>query len=358
ERGDEVTIILTRQETEPTLIDESWRQKYAALGIALIELHSTPPSPDRWCDAWPARLSEQVAPHLRAFDIAYFQDWANVAFHAARAKRFDDSEWPVLVTVLHGPSSWIRVANRKYPSTPEDLHVEFVERYSARHSDHVIAPSRYILDWAIQNGWKFSSQPQVLGLPFRPEPSPPLEGRVKPRQLVFFGRLETRKGFDLFAAAVRRVRDSLAGLERIVLLGAEEESGAADRLRRQLSDLAVEHISHLDNRGASEYFVAHRAESLVVVPSPVENFPYAVIETSLIPGLQAIYSRGGGVPEILGGKDDARLFDPHPEALAEKILERWYHPLDAAPPYDYAPANDRWLQFHDDALAKRVKRAP
>ena len=149
EHGDDVTIILTRQETEPTLVDDAWRKKYEALGIGLVEVHNAPPSAERWSDTWPARLSEQLAPHLREFDIAYFQDWANAAFCAARAKRFDPSRRPLLVTVLHGPSAWIRVANRKYPNIPEDLHVEFVERYSALHSDRVIAPSRYILDWAI-----------------------------------------------------------------------------------------------------------------------------------------------------------------------------------------------------------------
>src|SRR5580658_2417779 len=67
EKGEDVTIILTRQETEPMRIDEKWRGKYEHLGIRLVELHNAPPSPDWWSDAWAARLSRQVAPLLRGF---------------------------------------------------------------------------------------------------------------------------------------------------------------------------------------------------------------------------------------------------------------------------------------------------
>ncbi|MGA3204753.1 MAG: glycosyltransferase [Bryobacteraceae bacterium] len=354
ERGEDVTIILTRQETEPTRIDEKWRRKYEHLGIRLVELHNAPPSPDRWSDAWTARLSQQVAPLLRGFDIAYFQDWANVAFQAARAKRFNPMGWPVLVTVLHGPSNWIRAANREYPDIPDDLHLEFIERYSARHSDRVIAPSRYILDWARSEGWTFATEPDLLGLPYRPPASSPAKDGPSFRQIVFFGRLETRKGFSLFLDGVRMSHGSLTGLERVVLLGHQDEPGAADCVQRELGAVPVVHIGDLDTEGAADYLRSHRGDSLVVIPSPVENFPYAVIEASLIPGLNALYSSGGGVPEIFGGACESQLFEPNPQALAAKLLERWFEPLSQPARYDYASANQRWLQFHEDALGKRA----
>jgi O-antigen biosynthesis protein len=354
-RGEEVTIILTRQEVEPTPIDEIWRRKYASRGIRLIELHSEPPRPDRWSDAWPARLSEQVAPLLHDFDIAYFQDWANVAFCAARAKRFNPSRWPVLVTVLHGPSNWIRPANQQYPNIPEDLHVEFVERYSARHSDYVAAPSRFIVNWARREGWTFSAEPEVLGLPYLPPPDPPSpDGAAIFRQIVFFGRLETCKGFALFTQALRRVGQSLAGLERIVLLGPQHEPGAVNHIQRELGDLPVLHIGDLDSDGAASYLRSHRHDSLVVMSSPLENFPYAVIETSLIPGLNTLCSSGGGAPEIFAGAGTARFFDPHPQALAEKLLDRWHAPCADLATYDYVAANQRWLKFHDSAIHRRA----
>jgi glycosyltransferase involved in cell wall biosynthesis len=352
ERGEDVTIILTRQETEPTRVDENWRRKYESLGIGLIEIHNTPPSADRWSDAWPARLSELVAPTLRGFDIAYFQDWANVAFQAAREKRFRPAKWPLLVTVLHGPSNWTRMANRKYPNIPEDLHVEFIERYSARHSDRVVAPSRYILNWARREGWTFPAEPDVLGLPYLPPPSPPAPGAVTFQQIVFFGRLETRKGFSLFADSLRRCRQSLTGLERVVLLGHQDEPGAVEHIQRELAGVPVIHLGDLDSDAAAGYLRAHCADSLVVIPSPVENFPYSVIEASSIPGLNALYSSGGGVREIFDGAGADQFFDPNPRALAAKLVERWFAPSRETAFYDYASANQRWLRFHFDAIRR------
>jgi glycosyltransferase involved in cell wall biosynthesis len=363
ERGDEVTIVLTRQETEPTRIDAKWREIYAARGIGLVEIHNTPPSADRWSDAWTSRLSEHVAPLLRGFDVAYFQDWANVAFQAARAKRFAPAGWPELVTVLHGPSAWIRAGNQAYPKIPEDLHLEYIERYSARYSDRVIAPSRYILDWVRRDGWTFSNEPEVLGLPFLPshddgEPAT----ATNLRQIVFFGRLETRKGFSLFVNALRRLREPLGGqervglervgLEQVVLLGHEDEPGAVDRVRRELGEIPVIHIGNLDSDGAMEYLRQHRSDSLVVIPSPAENFPYAVIETSLIPGLRTLCSSGGGVPEIFAGAAAEQLFEPHADALADKLAECWRSPGAVQPSYDYRSANRRWLEFHERALQR------
>ena len=116
--GDEVTIILTRQETHTVSVDENWRRKYREWGIELETVHNSEPSADRWADPWTVRLSEKVAPLLAKFDIAYFQDWANVAFHVARVKRYNRARLPMLVTVLHGPSDWIRVLNRRNPDIP------------------------------------------------------------------------------------------------------------------------------------------------------------------------------------------------------------------------------------------------
>ena len=360
-QGDEVTIILTRQETFSVEVDKEWRERYRDLGISLIELHNTPPTPDRWSDAWPVRLSEAVAPLLEEYDIAYFQDWANVAFQAVRAKRFRASPGPVLVTVLHGPSAWIRRANRQYPRLPEDLHVEYIERYSAEHSDHVIAPSRYILEWARRQGWRFDHEPQALGLPYAPGARPAASRAGTLRRIVFFGRLEIRKGFAIFTAALRQLGEAWTGVEEVVLLGYEEERGAAAGVRRELEPLGVQvsHLDGLDSIAAQSYLATRAEDSLAVIPSPEENFPYAVIETSLIPGLNMICSSGGGTPEVLGAGAAAQLFDPHPSALAEKLRERLLAPMrpEELAVYDYEAANRRWMDFHREAVARPHRRA-
>ena len=364
--GEDVTLILTRQEVFPVLVDQPWRERYAEWGIHLIELHSVERKPENWCEAWPAALSEQLTPYLDRFDIAYFQDWANVAFHPARLKRLgrafknggDPNQTPVLVTVLHGPSAWGRVGNQRYPEIPGDSQLEYVERYAAQHSDLVVTPSRYLMHWAEANGWRWPSRPHILGLPYLRHAD---SDRKSPRQpttrLVFFGRMETRKGVNLFVAGLQMLQrvnpQALQALSSIVFLGEEQEKGTFARVTGELAGLAIplEHLGTMDSVRANQYLTQHASDSLVVIPSPAENFPYAVIEASSIPGINLICSNGGGVPEVLGSDNADHMFDPYPLGFAKKLEERLLEPgrgftLKA---YDADAANARWLQFHRDA---------
>jgi glycosyltransferase involved in cell wall biosynthesis len=367
--GDKVTIILTHAELQTPGLDPLWAAKYRSWGIDFIELHSDPPSADRWPEAWAMRLSEKLHPILLQYDAVYFQDWANLAFHTVRVNRFTANPGPSCITVLHGPSNWVRLGNRKYPQIPDDLHLEFIERYSAEHSDVVIAPSNYILEWAKKEGWKFRTAPVVLGLPYNPadEPEPMPEAPAKKR-VMFFGRLETRKGATLFTNALLVLwRDHphiSESIEEIVLLGHEDEPGSAETIKRHLATtgLRVVHLGNLDSEQAGRYLREHARGAVAVIASAYENFPYAVIETSLIPGLNLICSRGGGIPEVLSGRADERMFDPEPDALAAKLqqvlLEGKSNP--SAPPYDFSAANDAWLALHRDILKhpRRKKDGP
>ena len=296
------------------------------------------------------------------FDVVYLQDWANPGFRSIRERRFSTSPAPVFVTVLHGPSPWIRSGNRKLPAIPTDLQVDFIERYSAEHSDYIIAPSRYISGWLKRIGWKFRRDPEVLPLPYHEESAPPVNTLSSIARVVFFGRLEIRKGFEIFADALRHLCEAqhevLAGVQEIVLLGQEQEPGSVTRLRRILAitGVAVVHLSDLDSAAARAYLTTHVCDSLVVIPSPFENFPYAVIEASSIPGLNLICSRGGGTPEVLGAAGEAQLFDPTPAALAAAIAERLQNPLkpDQLALYDSATANAGWMRFHRRICTERA----
>jgi len=166
--GDEVCVIVAYTENQSIRPDRRWQQNLRSLNIEVVELQNKPPR-DLWPNIWAMRLSEQVAPLLRAFDVVYFSDLANLAFHTVRVKRFTADAMPVCVTVLQGPSSWQRMRRREHPRIPEDLNIDFIERYSASHSDFVVASSHQILDWVRSGDWQFQQEPHVLGLPYGPE---------------------------------------------------------------------------------------------------------------------------------------------------------------------------------------------
>jgi O-antigen biosynthesis protein len=361
ENGDEVTIILTRR--DGVAVDQPWRDNYRARGIELIEVFYRDSPDNCWPPSWTMRLSEQVALLLRGFDVVYFSDWGNVGFHTVRTKRFTDAPLPVCVTIMHGPSRWIRFCEQTPLRIPDDLYLESVEQYAARHSDFVVSPSRFMADWAREQGWKFSREPEVLGLPYRPETAHrPHSAASKLTRLAFFGRLQALKGYDIFVQALELVKhespETLGALGEVVLLGHEDVAGSVEQIRYQLAriGLPLTHLGDLDSMAAQDYLARHVPDTLVVVPSRLENFPFAVIEASLIPGLNLICTRGGGTAEIFAGGGEEQLFDPNPGALAIKLRERLTNAL--APEqllqYDFQAANQRWVQFHQRACQQAL----
>jgi glycosyltransferase involved in cell wall biosynthesis len=362
EAGESVTIVMTRSDWEPMAVDVNWRARYRASGISLIELQAPHALPTRWPEVAAMRMAEIAAPVLKGFDVIYVQDWGNSAFHLLRERRYSAEPGPVCVTVLHGPSEWELSSNGKYPDLPQDLHLSYVERYSARHSDFVVSPSRYMPGHLKRLGWEFPGEVEVLGLPM-PEPAntkndlPP--SRI--RRIVYFGRVEERKGIRNFVHALQRFVAESRERPEIVLLGAAADRRLLDfaRVGIRAAGLKVSHQGSLDSDGAYKFLREKADETLCVIPSASDNFPYAVIEASLIPGLNVIACRGGGVPEILEGAEQ-QLCDPLPVDLADKIAERIRAPLPASElaRYDCHAANEKWLEFHRKAVVSGSARKP
>jgi glycosyltransferase involved in cell wall biosynthesis/GT2 family glycosyltransferase len=313
------------------------------------------------------RSSAAVADAIPAgSDVVYVQDWGAQGFVPVRRRRLLGSIGCPIVTVLHSTSEWIWWGMQAYPGRfVQDTCRTYAERYAVAQSDFVVAPGDAMRRWLIGRGWQLpEGGTEVLGFPFYPpsQADAPLEPAGGFRRLVFFGRLQTVKGLEVFVGAVRRLAAAgrLAAVEDVVLLGGESQnrigrSGEIVRVLRS-SGVRARALTDLDSASAQAFLAEHRADSLVVVPSLVENFPYAVIEATLVPGLNVICSRVGGVPEILGERGRRQLFDPHEEPLAEKMvefLERGPLPEAELARYDDVAANERWLGFHERVLAQQ-----
>jgi glycosyltransferase involved in cell wall biosynthesis len=116
---------------------------------------------------------------------------------------------------LHGPNKWAKEeGNQEAINHVGDLEMDFMERRSVGMADHVVSPSRYLLGWMARQGWppnaRAAVQPNVLPLADRraaslgPRPEGPAAA-VDVSELVFFARLETRKGVITFCDAIERL---------------------------------------------------------------------------------------------------------------------------------------------------------
>src|SRR4029077_14238014 len=159
---------------------------------------------------------------------------------------------------------------------------------------------------------------------------PPAQpGEVDNDHLIFFGRLETRKGLYVFVDARRRLRrdggplpHTVSFLGTVVTVNGRPAGEYLERLRQDMAPIEVRVIDTLDHAGAREYI--ERTRGLVVLPSLVDNCPFVVIE-SIENGFPFIAARTGGIPDMV---DPKATFEPTIARLAAMLARR--HGIDHA----------------------------
>ena len=168
-------------------------------------------------------------------------------------------------------------------------------------------------------------------------------------ELVFFGRLEERKGVRVFCEALAQLpRARYAGL-RVTFLGSEAGFRAED-IRVMLqhpmeAGLHVTFLTSLDSQGALEYL--RGGQRLAVMPSLRENSPCTVAEC-LEHSIPFIASSEGGGKELVREEDRAVAFcPPDASALASKLdalLRAGTAPL-VQPAYTRAALSGQWQEL-------------
>lgn len=129
---------------------------------------------------------------------------------------------------------------------------------------------------------------------FHPRPA------VRDRELVFVGRLVSDKGVDLLLHALAALAQAPGALRpRLTVIGGGPEEGA---LKQQSQDLGLAgQVTFLGPRPPQEVAEELARHEILVVPSRwAEPFGIVVLE-GLACGCVPIVSRGGGLPEALGG---------------------------------------------------------
>jgi 1,4-alpha-glucan branching enzyme len=202
----------------------------------------------------------------------------------------------------------------------------WLERLQARRSHLVISPSR-ALALQVARAWKLDpasiamvstgvARPRVSAASVLPVPD------WKP-YVLYFGRLEARKGVEVWLRALPRVLGACADLHA-VLVG--EDAGIGGR---QVQDLAREWV------GAEHWkrlhFVPHLSQSslfpiiagarLVVIPSLWENLANACLEAMAL-GRAVVATTGSGFEEVITHGVDGFLVPPgNVERLAAQVVD-------------------------------------
>ena len=291
------------------------------------------------------------------FDAIHFSEWKGPGYFTLLAKHQGLAFANTLLCVhTHGPTLWHKLSNSELVTQIEDLENDFVERASVKLADVVVSPSRYLFDWMKEQGWELPAECYVQQYVRPATARKPLPRRDdsphRIEELVFFGRLEHRKGLVLFCDALDKLCGDreLAGL-KITFLGKPAEING---------QLATEYIANRagnwpwkwqvigdrDQGGAMDYLQG--GPRLAVLPSLVDNLPNTVLEC-LGANIPFIASNSGGIPEMIVPEDlDATLFNLRPAALAEKLRHVVRHGIRPARSAVEPTANEKaWVTWHE-----------
>jgi glycosyltransferase involved in cell wall biosynthesis len=296
-------------------------------GIQLLRLPQEGPS--RFIATGVAAISYLTYRWLkqRDFDVIHFPEWMGLGYYSILAKHqglaFLDS---TIVVGLHSPTAWDTTGNLEFPGSVDVLEREFMELKSVAYADVLFSPTKYMISWAADEGWELPErayvQPHILLDQFIEEVNPET---VKIKELVFFGRLQKRKGLVLFCDAldliakngkVTPVPVTFLG-KQVTLDGRSSKEYIRERARQWPFPIRI--ISDLDRDGALAYL--KECGRLAIIASLIENFAHTVQECCGM-GIPFLASAVGGIPERITPEDRERVcFVPRPGDLARRLVE-------------------------------------
>lgn len=339
------------------------RQYYAAHGIGLV-------IPDMSEYVWEAGSATGRAYAVFRFmqslgepyNVVHFHDYKGLGHYCLAAKR-QRVAFPktLLIVQVHGPTRWALESNGFPFSHEEQLKIDAMERASVAAADVLVSPSQYMLNWLAQAGW---SMPAAVNIRVIQNPCGGLVSKIGPElrpvplarnanELILFARHEGRKGICEFCDALDILAPELAdaGVQVTFLgpLGMINGTGSlvylAGRAKNWSFPLLV--LPDMDRDAAAAYLI-DRKKALVIVPSPVENSPYTVLETIAL-GRPLLTSCDGGAPELLDPAQvkamTCRMTGSDLAAAIRRVLARGL----GVPRAALAPERtDRlWLELHE-----------
>jgi glycosyltransferase involved in cell wall biosynthesis len=364
EAGHHVTYLYTGGSYTEALPVEHWVAHYAGRGLEVVPL----PEPEIPVLASPeVRVAYLTYEWLRArdeFDIIHFHEWRGNGYYSLLAKHQGLAlEGTTLCVSTHSPTGWNKQGNGELMDQVTDIEADYLERRSVALADVLISSSRYMLDWLAEQGWSLPQCRRVI-----PNLVPrsalttascgPDDGPDGPRprnveEIVFFGRLEGRKGLALFCDALDRLADTDALPFRVTFLGKNGtiagESGL-EYLERRSSGWTFtwQALTTLDRIEAVDYL--RQPGRLAVLPSLMDNSPLAVHEC-LLAGIPFLASEVGGIPEMVRPEDRPHaLFPVRSDVLASRLetaLRAGHSTARAA--FDESVSRASWLVWHRDA---------
>jgi len=325
--GHSVELLLGRG--SPSL-EPYWQRLYEQADIRLRQ------APRADCEPWYFLHAHSIELALRETppDVVVAHDFGAPVYTALRLREtgiaFDET---LFVVFCHGTRRYMMDVAPKL--APKDLRnllgVAAHEQASVELADVVVSPSAYLIDWMRAEEWRLPERTFVIpyltrtvatGETVRRRPWS-IDERLE--RLVFFGRIDERKGIVPFIAALNAIEPELLFDVQLEFLGKTTSTWTRERVTGLLAPTAMSSLRRISFATDLDQHEAlarlNQPGALAVMPSLQENSPNAVYEC-LEHGIPFIASNVGGVPELIAPEDRSRVLVEPTAASIEAALGR------------------------------------
>ncbi len=268
------------------------------------------------------------------FDYIEFPEYWAEGYFAINAKRTTGEFSNTLLAVrLHTPTRDCRALNREDWLEEEIAMLEHAEDATIRGADAVLSPTKSLLDRVVPPDAGSPRQTrEVIPYPFDPALATELgdtratpAASTSPPDILYFGRLEHRKGVHLLIDAAQRLF-AQGHDARVRIIGADTLTGPHGRsysewARRQINPKWANRFTFEPARPRHRLAEAIRSSTLCCFPSLWENFPNACLEAMSL-GAPVVGSDAGGMAEIIQDNENGVLFRSGDPADLAATLER------------------------------------
>jgi glycosyltransferase involved in cell wall biosynthesis len=313
-----------------TRLSQEWRTRYAEAGVEVRALsESTTVIPSFLGPPWHVHEALRSDPP----DVVVADDWRALSYAALRSRQLRRScEDTAFVLYCHGPARVFAEAARKVPDTVPRFGEEVAQRACLELADAVVSPSEWLLGWLRKHEWQVPESARVIQNLWQStalDEPPAIAASGSPiRRLAFFGQVRDGKGARLFIDSLRR--QDLQRLEDVEVLFLGHSRTWTEALLQQEVGRPVRFEPALDRAAALGEL--SRPGTLAVMPSLLENSPYAVAEC-IEHAIPFIATRVGGTPELVAPEDRASvLCDPTVDGLAAALADALTTPPRVARP--------------------------
>ncbi|KAK9813475.1 hypothetical protein WJX73_001034 [Symbiochloris irregularis] len=295
-------------------------------------------------------------------DVVHGHEWGGVFVSVITALHFRQLPAGLrFVVETHGGHIWSQLGESLHPVDAVQLRIDNAERMANQLNDIEISPTKYMLSYLRQRGWKLPDATLTI-----PNVLPEMEGGLPSEKpvwrIAFFSRLEERKGIRMFIEAVNLLKPAKWPRFEVSIVGAESVIDTVPSSKwlaaKTANWTAWKTIVRTDAPRDEALDIISAPGTLVVLCSGVDNMPYVVAEAAA-KGIPMLVCDTGGVLELFDDKQYRGnvVYKHSAAALAERIgavLEAGKVPL-VRLREQVMHGRTQWLRWHLEWATRRTE---